>query len=86
MPEFPRRPQTASIAPGNHKDINALRGRLVSPAKPLINFQVFKFSQTASRGVRLHADDDVVEQQELALVRSEEEEFNVDEGQQQIKV
>jgi len=102
MPELPPRQQTATLAvstaPGNHTDISAMRRRLAlaSPAQPVsssikddaIDEVSEPLKSTKHSSASFHADDELVEQLELALVQIEEEEFNAEEdkGQQQIKV
>jgi len=96
MPDLPRRKQTGNIALANqnHTDINAMRRRLATPAPAQTvssctkdNVKVINNSSEPlnaatlpDRQVDFHAEDDVVSQLELALVRTEEEELNVDEG------
>jgi len=90
VPELPRRQQTSTTTSGNHTDVSSLRHRLAAPAQPVSSIISVEAKQEVSesrnstiqpdRGVRFQADDDIVEKLELALGRSEEEEFNVDEG------
>ena len=81
MPELPRR--------SNHTDGSALRSRLAATSSQAVDRSTRDEAMNDSSGhikstrhsrASLHDDDDVVEQLELALVRSEEEGFNVDEG------
>ena len=94
VPELPPRQQTdtlaVSTAPGNHTDVSAMRRRLAlaSPAQPVsssikddaIDEVSEPLKSTKHSRASFHADDEVVEQLELASVQIEEEEFNVEEG------
>ena len=87
VPDLPRRQQTNSLASGNHTDISAMRRRSVAaPVQPanggtrdeVINeaSEPLNSAKLPDRGARFDAERDVLEQLELALVPSEEEEKN----------
>ena len=89
MPDIPRRQRTDIIAPGFHTDVSAMRRRLAALAQPVSSIRDEEINEVSEppnstkqldRGVTFHADDNMVEAQELALVRSGEEEFAIDEG------
>jgi len=86
VPELPPRQQTNTLAPGNHTDVSAMRRRLAATAQPvsIIRDEVINevseplnTTKQLNRGVSFQTEDVMVEQVELALVRREEEEFNV---------
>ena len=90
MPELPRLNQAA--ASENHTDASAMRSRLAPASSQLISSCIKdedvidegceppNSSKQPDRGFRFHPEDDVAERLELAAIRSEEEEFNVDAG------
>ena len=85
VPELPRRKQTASSSLENHTDVSTMRRRLAlasaSPAQQVsssirddaIDEVSEPLKSTKHSRASFHADDEVVEQIELASVQIEEE-------------